>query len=274
MIVATSDLASRLAEADVALWTSWMAAVRDLPGNRYGIEVSTRFPLTSLHVREIPIPYYNRVLGITPASVEEACEMIDGFRERFTPCRIDVNPFYSSPGLLTGLNSSGFHPSEFQTNLWGDPTGTEPIVIPGVTVREVRRGELDFFARLYERAYNGERAPCRLRRFRMDSIKARYEHPDWRFYLTLADGVPAGGGALHIADGVASLSGGATMFTLRGRGCQLALLNKRLLDAAEARCELVVSRCVVGSVSQRNMERAGLQTAYTKSIWEPRLLAA
>jgi len=273
-MIATSDLASRLAEADVALWTSWMAAVRALPGNRYGVEIDERDELTALHVREIPTPYYNRVLGITPTSFDEACDVIESYGERFTPCRVDVNPFYSSPTLLTRLNSRGFHPSEFQTNLWGDPTRTDPGSVPGVSVREVRPKEISFFARLYERAYHGERAPKRLSRFRMDSIKARYAHTDWRFYLTLVEGVPAGGGALHIADGVASLAGGATMFTLRGRGCQLALLNKRLLDAAEAGCTLVVSRCAVGSVSQRNMERAGLQTAYTKSIWEPRLQAA
>ena len=146
--------------------------------------------------------------------------------------------------------------------------------MPGVTVRPVKSKELAFYARLYEHAYHGEKAPKRLSRFRTDSIKARFASPEWRFYLTLVDGVPAGGGALHVKDGVASLAGGATMFTLRGRGCQLALLNRRLVDAAELGCELVVSRCAVGSISQRNMERAGLQTAYTKSIWEPRLIAA
>jgi hypothetical protein len=249
-----------------------MAAVRELPGNRYGIEIDERDSLTALHVHEIPIPYYNRVLGISPNSLDGACALVEVFRERFTPCRVDVNPFYSSPSVLARLNSQGFHPSEFQTNLWGDPTRVVPVKVPGVNVREVRRKELTFFARLYERAYYGEKAPKRLSRFRMDSTKARFAHPDWRFYLTLVDGVPAGGGALHIAEGVATLAGGATIFTLRGRGCQLVLLNRRLVDAAEAGCKLVVSRCAVGSVSQRNMERAGLQTAYTKSIWEPQLL--
>ena len=272
-MLATSDLASRLAEADVALWTSWMEAVRALPDNGYGVAIDRRGSLTALHVREIPMSYYNRVLGISPASLEGACLMMETFRERFTPCRVDVNPFYSSPELLAGLNSRGLHPAEFQTNLWGDPRTVEPMCVPGVSVRGLRLKELSFFARLYERAYYGARAPKRLSRFRMESIKARYAHPGWRFYLTTVDGVPAGGGALYIADGVATLAGGATMFTLRGRGCQLALLNRRLLDAAEAGCELVVSRCAVGSISQRNMERAGLQTAYTKSIWEPRLAA-
>jgi len=251
-----------------------MSAVRALPGNPYGIEIIDRGPLSGLHVQEIPIPYYNRVLGISPSSLEVACRMVETFRERFSPCRVDVNPFYSSPEVLSCLNAKGFHPSEFQTNLWGDPRNVEAVKVPGVIVRPVRRNEIPFFARLYERAYYGERAPKRLCRFRTDSIKARFEHPEWRFYMTLVDGVPAGGGALHIYGDVASLAGGATMFTMRGRGGQLALLNRRLLDAAAAGCSLVVSRCAVGSISQRNMERAGLQTAYTKSIWEPRLQAA
>ena len=102
--------------------------------------------------------------------------MVENFRERYTPCRIDVNPFYSSPEVLSRLNAHGFHPSEFQTNLWGDPTYVRPATVPGVTVREVRRKELSFFARLYERAYYGEKAPKRLSRFRMESDQGALSH--------------------------------------------------------------------------------------------------
>jgi hypothetical protein len=66
------------------------------------------------------------------------------------------------------------------------------------------------------------------------------------------------------------LAGGATIFTLRGRGCQAALLEQRLLDASAAGADLVVSRCAVGSISQRNIEKAGLVPGYTKSIWQAR----
>jgi hypothetical protein len=40
-------------------------------------------------------------------------------------------------------------------------------------------------------------------------------------------------------------------------------------DAAAAGCELVVTQTDPGSTSQRNMERAGFRTAYTRTIWTP-----
>jgi GNAT superfamily N-acetyltransferase len=53
----------------------------------------------------------------------------------------------------------------------------------------------------------------------------------------------------------------------RGRGCQAALLRRRIDDAAAAGCELVASQLPFGSGAQRNVERAGLRVACTKAIW-------
>lgn len=269
-MIATIDLALRSAAADAVLWGDWMEAVRSIPGNPYGVDILTVGGATALHVHGAPVPYFNRIIGLSDGNVEDLDSLIDYFNERFTPCRVDVNPFFSGPKLLDSLNARSFHPSEFQTNLCMDTVEPQLVPIRGVQVREVRKNELDFFARLYERAYYGQQSPRRLAQFRMDSIKMRARREGWRFYLTLVDGVPAGGGALFVRDGVATLAGGATIYTLRGRGCQRALLSRRILDAAEAGCELVVSRCAVGSASQRNMERIGLRTVYTKSIWESR----
>ncbi len=53
----------------------------------------------------------------------------------------------------------------------------------------------------------------------------------------------------------------------RGRGCQTTLLQRRLADAAAAGATLAIAEASPGSISQRNMERTGLRTAYTKAIW-------
>jgi hypothetical protein len=86
--------------------------------------------------------------------------------------------------------------------------------------------------------------------------------------MALVDGLPAGGGLMYIDGQIASLSGGATVFTLRGRGCQSALLRYRIERAREMGASFVVSRCRANSTSQRNLERAGLKTAYQKVVWE------
>jgi len=47
----------------------------------------------------------------------------------------------------------------------------------------------------------------------------------------------------------------------------MALIQQRIVDAAHAGCTLVVTQTRAGTTSQRNMERAGLRVAYTKTIW-------
>jgi GNAT superfamily N-acetyltransferase len=268
MVVAT-DLVERLARADVDLWVDWHRAVEALPENPYGVQVRSFGGAVALLIHGVPHPYFNRVVGMGASDAGLLHEISNFYRQRQTPSRVDVNPFGADESLLQELNSLGYRPSEFQTNLWTLPSPPNDPMPRGVTVREVAEEELEFFATLYERAYNhGRGVPHAVQQFRIASTKARFRRDGWRFFLGLVDGIPAGGGVLHISDEVASLTGGATIYTLRGRGCQRALLLHRLAVAAAEGCEIVVSRCAVGSPSQRNMERCGMTTAYTKLIWQ------
>ena len=57
-----------------------------------------------------------------------------------------------------------------------------------------------------------------------------------------------------------------TLPEFRGRGCQRALIDARIAAAAEAGCTLIVATAEFGSVSHRNLERAGLRVACTKPV--------
>ena len=67
---------------------------------------------------------------------------------------------------------------------------------------------------------------------------------------------------------------GATLESARRRGCQLALLHRRIVDAAEAGCttlfvetgERVEDR---PAGSYRNILRAGFEEAYRCPNWQP-----
>jgi hypothetical protein len=72
---------------------------------------------------------------------------------------------------------------------------------------------------------------------------------------------------LRTGGGVGLLANSATVPAFRQRGCQTALIRRRLADAAEQGCELVAAQCAFGGASQRNLERAGLRIAYTKAVW-------
>jgi GNAT superfamily N-acetyltransferase len=85
--------------------------------------------------------------------------------------------------------------------------------------------------------------------------------------------VPVATGSMLISDGVAQLGAGQTLEHARGRGCNAALLHRRLLDAHRAGCHTVfveVGECDLGSWSAitGNLRRAGFEQAYEGRNWQ------
>jgi hypothetical protein len=97
----------------------------------------------------------------------------------------------------------------------------------------------------------------------------------WRCYtasLAPEEAVVATGSML-IQDGVAQLGPGMTLEHARGRGCNTALLRRRLIDAVEAGCHTAFVE--LGEVdpehlsgSYRNLRRAGFEEAYRSRNWQ------
>ena len=91
--------------------------------------------------------------------------------------------------------------------------------------------------------------------------------PGTTLYLATVDGTPAAGAVLRVGGGIVYLANASTTPEFRGRGCQTALLARRIADAAGAGCDLVAGQATFGSTSQRNMQRAGMQPAFTLTTW-------
>jgi ribosomal protein S18 acetylase RimI-like enzyme len=100
-----------------------------------------------------------------------------------------------------------------------------------------------------------------------DAVALWPGEPDWWCYLAFVDGEAAGAAALAISDGIGYLASASTLPTARRRGCQQALIDRRLRDAAAAGCELVLSLATPGSISHHNLERGGLGVAHTEVFW-------
>jgi GNAT superfamily N-acetyltransferase len=90
-------------------------------------------------------------------------------------------------------------------------------------------------------------------------------------YLAYCDGVVAGGGSMRISEGVAQLTGAATVPVYRRRGVQTALLAARLADATRAWCDIAVVTTAPGSKSQQNVQRRGFHLLYTRAVLVKRL---
>jgi len=88
-----------------------------------------------------------------------------------------------------------------------------------------------------------------------------------RLYLATLDGRPAAAGALFVHNGIGHLANASTVPGYRGLGCQTALIERRLQDAAAAGCSRASVVATWDSQSHRNLARAGFRTAYTKAVW-------
>jgi GNAT superfamily N-acetyltransferase len=91
-------------------------------------------------------------------------------------------------------------------------------------------------------------------------------------YAALVDGVLAGGASFRMIDGVAQLTGAATLPAHRRRGAHSALLSTRLTDAAAAGCDIAVITAQPGSKSQENAQRRGFDLLYTRAILVKKLV--
>lgn len=94
----------------------------------------------------------------------------------------------------------------------------------------------------------------------------------WRCYVARVDGQTQACAAMLIDGGVAGFGIAATLEPARGRGCQLALLHRRIRDAGAAGCETLfveTGERVPGrpSASYRNILRAGFEEAYLRPNW-------
>lgn len=90
--------------------------------------------------------------------------------------------------------------------------------------------------------------------------------PDMAMYLARRSGEVAGGGAVRLLDGLALLSGAATLPTHRRKGVQSTLLRARLVDAARQGCDLAIVTTEPASKSQENVQKAGFALLYSRAI--------
>jgi GNAT superfamily N-acetyltransferase len=101
------------------------------------------------------------------------------------------------------------------------------------------------------------------------------EREGWRCYVARVEGKAQACAAMLIEDGIAEFGIAATLEEARGRGCQTALLHRRIGDAAETGCRTLfveTGERVAGrpSASYRNILRAGFEEAYLRPNWQRR----
>lgn len=215
--------------------------------------------------------YLNRALGLgLNGPLDEAMlDTVEAFyQELGMPAQVEVSTL-ADPSLIEGLGARGYRLTRFFHKLirplTPEDAGLEPP--PGVQVLPITPDspEAEVWVETVARGFAPDETQP------LDELSLRWTRlalhlPHVRLFLALVGDEPAGGGAMVLHSGLASLFSTSTRAALRRRGVQHALLHARLAAAAAAGGEAVHVMTLPGNASQHNVERVGFRLAYGKAV--------
>jgi hypothetical protein len=199
-------------------------------------------------------------LGLNgPVSEAEVDTLEAFFRQREAGVSVDFCPL-ADHSLLDIFSRRGYRPSEFNNVLIKRMAGAQIVMAP--RVRRAITGEDDLWSHTVGRGFFEEGD---LTTAEMEVGRAIFAMPGAQCYLAVAEsGEPAGGGALAVRDGLATLFADSTIGTFRRQGFHRELIAARLNEAIALGCDMAMAATLPGSTSQRNFERLGFEVVYTK----------
>ena len=254
-------MVQRVIAAEIDYMLSLLRPMRAMFGEAAGIATANFGGAVALSMQTNADPPFNRVLGFGEDGLPLLDEILDWYARRHTACRFDI--LFAAPSVspLEALVERGFPPRPLETFLYASPPYHALIGESEPEVRALAGDDLEEFAAAFlavypqESSVEGSVRTC---------LKAQYDQPGWHCYLASVAGTVAAFGAMYVNDGTAALVSAATVPQFRNRGCQSALLARRMADAAELGCDLVWSHAACDSTSQHNMERLGMRPVAIK----------
>jgi ribosomal protein S18 acetylase RimI-like enzyme len=261
-------LVRRLDTVSTAFARDWLEGVAALPGNPRGLRLATFGGAFAAAATGAPeLDFMNRVHHLWPEDAHLLPSILDLYSGTGIRPWFEVFPSEDGvDGVGGAIARAGAAPVSFITFLYGaadaPPAAASPAT--GIQIRTVTAGDVDLFSDVLLRGHGVPEEEHALAR---DGQRHWVDLPGTTLYLATVDDTPAAAAVLRIGDGIGYLANAATLPDFRGRGCQTALLARRIADASAAGCELSAGQAIYGSASQRNMERIGLRPAVTVTTW-------
>jgi GNAT superfamily N-acetyltransferase len=247
---APEHLSRRIDRAEAEFMLDWLRGIPGVRIERFGEAWAPVNP------DEPELDFQNRVIGLYPKDAGQLDAIVAYYREAGVRPWFELPPAHDFERLAGPLIAGGARPIGFQSVLYAEPERFEA----DARVREIGQDEAEVFADVLLR---GHGVPDDVSRSHVGRWAG---NPSSRLYLAEVDGVPAAAGALVLGE-VANLANASTLPEFRGRGLQSALIRARIDAAAMSGAALVCASASWDSQSQRNLERAGLRVAYTKTVW-------
>lgn len=264
-LVLTHDRLLRIQRAETEVLVSRVSNLRIIPGNPLGARVRRFGDATAVMLTSAQRPLPNRVLELRAEDVGEIDNILGWYAAHDAPVEFEIVPFSESGLVQRRLAQVGFGQGVLQSVTAGMPLRSR---LPAVVARtgaliDVREVEAGPYAHAMFAVQFGHDAPLDAEWLAI----RRAEFLGWRRYVAYVDELPVAYGALFVTGDIAVCGAAMTAREYRQIGCQRALLQRRLMDAAEMGCEMVISGAVPGTTSERNQARMGLTLVYHKAIW-------
>ncbi len=201
----------------------------------------------------------------SPFLAREFDEVEEFFATRDAPTSHEICTFaaHEAPSLL---GDRGYSPIEASVVLVRPTSDTVAMDRSGPTVRPVDAAEAATWARISGEGWGSDSPELATFVEGLGAVIARAYGVTC--FLAELHGAPIAAAALNITNGVALLAGASTVPSARRQGAQRALLEARLVFAAEAGIDLAMVVTQPGSASQRNAERQGFRPVYTRVKWQ------
>jgi len=259
---------AELDRIDRRFWRDIWESVPDEVAAERGVEARTFGPIQVTAVRELgQVGMLNLVLGAAETPERSDLEAAVAWAEERSTPYVSVTP--DLPGTEATehwLREQGFEPTYAWMKFVRDPHPPRFPAPDDVEVVEVTSPDQEPFGSIAALGFGMPAWGAEL----FAHLPGR---DGWRCYVARVDGEACGCGAMVVEDGIAELGIGATLEEARGRGCQTALLRRRIGDAAGAGCRTLLVETGERvpdrpSASYRNILKAGFDEAYLRPNWQ------
>ncbi|MFP5388352.1 MAG: GNAT family N-acetyltransferase [Thermoleophilia bacterium] len=251
-------------------WRSiWESVPADLAGE-HGVEARDFGPVQATVVKDLPAAQMlNLVLGVEEQSTDaggKLSQALDWMESRQVSFYVPLGDAAGSEGAKALLESRLYERGYAWMKFIRDAHPPRFSPTAGVEIRRVT-DEAEPFGMIAATGFG-------LPPWASALFAGLPSSPDWHCYVARVDGEAAACAAMFIQSGVAELGIAATLEPARGRGCQTALLHRRITDAAAAGCHTLSVKTgerAPGrpSTSYGNILRAGFEEAYLRPNWQP-----
>jgi hypothetical protein len=263
--IMNEELALRLQQSEIDYITSRIQSIGERDGNPEGVEIETFGRTTACYIRTMPWGIFNSVKGLSDEDSGSLEDILQYYEARDRNFQLDLNPVRASTPLFQKLAEHGLRQSGFHSVLYGLPVSEKPELPNQISIIKIEQPEqFEHYAEIH---CLGSGMPLSDKHHFVNNNIGLLNRAGWSIYLAYWSGIPAAVAVMHISKGIASCTLAATAPAFRQRGLQYALLQRRLHEAYKDGCELVAAQASFGSSSQRNMERAGLKLAWTRSTF-------